>query len=81
LNQKECGDFFTNKEDQLEAIKSEEEKNKKRRNTMGRVISVRAITENGVAKKVQEHIENIRKNKSKTTKPVSEIKIDTVKYC
>jgi len=48
---------------------------------MGRVISVRAITENGVAKKVQEHIENIRKNKSKTTKPVSEIKIDTVKYC
>ena len=26
LNQKECGDFFTNKEDQLKAIKSEEEK-------------------------------------------------------
>ena len=32
LNQKEC-DFFTSK-DQLKAIKSEEEKNKKRRNTM-----------------------------------------------
>jgi hypothetical protein len=50
---------------------------------LGRVISGRAITENGVAKKVQEHIENIRKNKSKATKPhsVSEIKIDTVKYC
>jgi len=26
LNQKECGDFFTNKEDQLKAVKSEEEK-------------------------------------------------------
>jgi len=46
---------------------------------MGRVVSGRAITENGVANKVQEHIENIRKNKSKTTKPhsVSEIKIDS----
>ena len=46
---------------------------------LGRVISGRAITENGVAKKVQEHIENIRKNKSKATKPhsVSEIKIDS----
>jgi hypothetical protein len=53
LNQKECGDFFTNKEDQLKAIKSEEEKNKKRQNTMGRVVSGRAITENGVAKKVK----------------------------
>ena len=38
---------------------------------MGRVVSGWAITENGVAKKVQEHIENIRKNKSKTTKPQS----------
>ena len=53
LNQKECGDFFTNKEDQLKAIKSEEEKNKKRQNTIGRVVSGRAITENGVAKKVK----------------------------
>jgi hypothetical protein len=33
LNQKECDDFFTNKKDQLKAIKSEEEKNKKRQNT------------------------------------------------
>jgi hypothetical protein len=36
LNQKECGDFFTNKEDQQKAIQGEEEKNK---NTMGRVVS------------------------------------------
>jgi hypothetical protein len=49
LNQKECGDFFTSKEDQLKAVKSEEEENKKRRNTMGRVVSGRAVTENGVA--------------------------------
>ena len=59
LNQKKCGVFFTNKEDQLRAVKREEQI-KKRRNTMGRVVSGRAITENGVAKKVQEHIENIR---------------------
>ena len=51
LNQKECGDFFTSKEDQLKAVKCEEEENKKRQNTMGRVVSGRAVTENGVAKK------------------------------
>ena len=41
LNQMECGDFFTNKEDRLKSITSEEEKNKKRRNTMGRIVSGR----------------------------------------
>jgi len=32
-------------------------------------ISGRAITEDEVAKKVQEYTENVRKNKPKTTKP------------
>ena len=71
LNQKECGDFFTNKKDQLKSITSEEEKNMKRRNIIGRVVSGRAITENGVAKKQQEPTENVGKNKSITTKPQS----------
>jgi hypothetical protein len=38
---------------------------------MGRVVSGRAITENGVAKKQQEPTENVGKNKLITTKPQS----------
>ena len=56
--------FFSKKIATLKKVKSENEQNQKARNTIGKVVSGRPITESHVAEKVVEHIENQGKKQS-----------------
>jgi hypothetical protein len=58
-------DFFNEKIIKLKEIKSET--NKKERNTLGKIVSGRSITE--TAEQVKQHVENQRKKKPKDSKP------------
>lgn len=60
--------FFSSKIDHLVKVKSEKEKGKKQRNTLGRVVSGKSITEIDVAEKVKAHVEKQGKCQPKTKK-------------
>ena len=60
-------DFFNEKIIKLKEIKSET--NKKKKNTLGKIVSGRSITETTVAEQVKQHVEYQRKKKPKDSKP------------